>query len=48
MREQYLEITGGIDGSANVILVNYDRAEILQRQIMWAAEDFAHAPQVGK
>ena len=44
-RQQYLEIAGGIDGGGNVILVNYDRAETLQQQIMWAAEDFAHAPQ---
>ena len=45
MREQYLEIAGGIDGSGNVILVNYDRTETLQQQIKWATEDFAHAPQ---
>ena len=45
MREQYLEIAGGIDGSGNVILVNYDRIETLQQQIKWATEDFAHAPQ---
>ena len=47
LRQQYLEIAGGIDGGANVMLVNYDRAETLQQQIMWAAEDFAHAPQAG-
>ena len=45
LRQQYLDIAGGIDGGANVILVNYDRAETLQQQIIWAAEDFAHAPQ---
>ena len=45
LRQQYLEIAGGIDGGANVILVNYDTAETLQQQIMRAAEDFAHAPQ---
>ena len=45
LRQQYLDIAGGIDGGANVILVNYDRAETLRQQIMWAAEDFTHAPQ---
>ena len=44
-RQQYLEIAGGIDGGANVILVNYDRAETLQQQITLASEDFAHAPR---
>ena len=45
LRQQYLEIAGGIDGGGNVILVNYDRAETLQHQIMGATEDFAHALQ---
>ena len=45
LRQQYLEIAGGIDGGANVILVNYDRAETLRQQIKRASEDFAHAPQ---
>ena len=45
LRQQYLEVAGGIDGSANLILVNYDKVETLGQQIKRASEDFAYAPQ---
>ena len=44
-RESYLEITGGVDRDANVILVNYDGPESIERQIDRALEDFSRAPQ---
>ena len=44
LRQHYLEIAGGIDGGANVILVNYDSTETLQHQIKLASDDFSHAP----
>ena len=42
-RQQYCKIAAGLDPSANVILVNYDGAEPVERQIRRAAEDFSYA-----
>ena len=44
VRQGYLEIAGGIDPDANVILVNYDGFESVEQQIRQASEDFSHAP----
>ena len=43
VRQEYLEIAGCIDSGANVILVNYDGVESVERQIRQASEDFSHA-----
>ena len=43
-RLQYQKIADGVDAGASVILVNYDGAEPVDRQIMRASEDFSHAP----
>ena len=44
VRQEYLEIAGRIDPSANVILVNYDGVESVEQQIRQASEDFSQAP----
>ncbi len=43
-RESYRGIADGVDRDANVILVNYDGPEPIERQIGRALEDFVHAP----
>ena len=44
VRGEYLEMASRIDPDANVILVNYDGSESVERQIRQASEDFSHAP----
>ena len=42
-REQYSKVAGCLDANANVILVNYDSFESMERQIREALEDFSCA-----
>ncbi len=43
-RRDYSNVVGEIEPSANVILVNYDRDESIERQISHASQDFSHVP----
>ena len=47
-RERYLEIVSGLDGDANVILVNYDGYDPLNVQVPRASDDFCHAPNAAR